>query len=583
MPARKGVDTSHLTLDQIFVPGSAPSTDNRPDHALETKPNLPPEPDWTNAGFTFEVNQAEEFSKRLNHLSLPPSELRNVDEMFAAMGIHHPMVVDGKEEEEEGEDEEEEEEEGEDEDGEEEDGEDEDGEDEDQEDEESGEAAFPKMDDAFLDEMDEEEAIRIEFDQSEGVDLAITESKLDTQLKDFCLKFTQSQSQKDEFKNFVGKYRIPVVECMVMNINLKNSPMYRLDEDGWVIRAFDWYSALGNCYMEIIEIPEIDLFCERFLIPLFVAYKQNPHLEHIFKARRDLSSHRYLLELSKTSSVNLDQPGIYTMHPPWQGVATAIRNYEESGLIAYLATDPMTTPAYLGMTKSMQKRVRHHVNKPVNSRVVAVKKDIPMSKWKHTMVAKFDGDEDVIPHVAMHIVEHVLFGMFKITDQDLGGLNVNPVDRFHFLILVPATKVIRMLKVVDKLLELHPERLLPRYGDFEAWPYFLQPLLPDGCPVTGKTLREYLKGISRKYIFKKAKPKHLIEYWNRMDDPLKVLPFLQRYGADVPVKPATESFLFASEFPQTSKLIGTDPIQELDSLRQLVQGIAEEIPEESRY
>ncbi|WWD07295.1 hypothetical protein V865_005392 [Kwoniella europaea PYCC6329] len=511
MPARKKVDISHLTLEQIFVPDSTPYLTDLPDHVLETIPNLPPEPDWTKAGFSFEPSQAEVF-------------------------FEEP---------------------------------------------ESGTPSVPTIDHALLDEMDEEEVVKAEFDQWEGVNVAVTESKKDTQLIDLCSRFTKTQMQKEELEKFVEEHRIPVVECMVTNIKLENTPLYRFDEDGWVIQAFDWYSSLGHCHLDIIEIPEVDLLCERFLVPLFVAYKQNLHLEHIFNALRsnkdrDLSSHRLLLELSKTSSVNVDRPGIYVMHRHWKRISKSIRKYENSGLISNLEADPITTPAYLGLTKSMQQRFQHHVQKPVNPRVAADNSDLPLSEWKYTMVAKFDGDEEVIPHIAMHIVQHVFLGIFKLTDKYLGGLNVSPVDHLHLRTLLPATTVIPMVKVVDKLLQLHPERLLPRYRDSEAWPYFLQPLLPDGCLVAGETLRDLLRGFNRESIFKKTKPKHLIEYWDRLDDYPRFLSFLQQFGADVPVKPATASYMFAREYPQASRLLGNDPVQVLDALRQLVKKISEE-------
>ncbi|WVQ63358.1 uncharacterized protein L199_001511 [Kwoniella botswanensis] len=550
MPAGKKVDTSHLTLDQIFVPGSAPSIDNRPDHALETIPNLPPEPDWTNAGFSFEPNQAEEFFERVDRLCLPPSESRSVDEMLAMMGIDHSMDVDGEEDEDEEEEDEDEEDE------------DEDEEDEEDEEPESGTPSVHTIDHALLDEMDEEEVVKAEFDQSEGVNVALTESKKDSQLIDFCSRFTKTQMQKEELKKFVEEYRIPVVECMVTNIKLENTPLYRFDEEGWVIQAFDWYSSLGHCHLDIIEIPEVDLLCERFLVPLFVAYQQNPHLEHIFNA--------------KTSFINVERPGVYVMHPPWKRISKSIRKYENSGLISNIEADPITTPAYLGLTNSMQQRFQHHVQKPVNHRVAADNSDLPMSEWKYTMVAKFDGDEEPIPHIAMHIVHHVFLGIFSLTDKYLGGLNVSPVDYLHLRTLLPATTVIRMVKVVDKLLESHPERLLPRYRDSKAWRYFLQPLLPDECPVSGETLRDLLRGSNRESIFNRARPKHLIEYWDRLDDYPRFLSFLQQFGTDVPVEPATASFLFTREYPQTTRLLGTDPVQSLDALRQLVKEISEE-------
>lgn len=108
-----------------------------------------------------------------------------------------------------------------------------------------------------------------------------------------------------------------------------------------------------------------------------------------------------------------------------------------------------------------------------------------------------DYEDDIVPFISLHFVEHTLFLWFDLTNEQAGGLNINLFDKCVRIMKVSIAAVRRITKVINAVLEESPTYRLPAAYDSEAWYRTFKAIVPDQQIVRSSYLYSLILGRAR--------------------------------------------------------------------------------------
>lgn len=122
-----------------------------------------------------------------------------------------------------------------------------------------------------------------------------------------------------------------------------------------------------------------------------------------------------------------------------------------------------------------------------------------LSHWAMAPVFAY---EDPIPTLPLHFNEHFLLVTFGATELAAHGMNVNLFDSFTRECIVSNKVVLKILVAMERLLEAYPNAgfCWPTAEDKAAWDSFLEPVFPEGIPITPIRMSIILNGTERRHL-----------------------------------------------------------------------------------
>ncbi|RSH84261.1 uncharacterized protein EHS24_005774 [Apiotrichum porosum] len=328
-----------------------------------------------------------------------------------------------------------------------------------------------------------------------------------------------------DFKNFVDKYRDSVLSPLD-DARFHGGKIYRRTEEGMLAANGSW---LGNFHHLVqLRVPCGDELVELVLALVFEATRLNPEKKKIPQGLADGEDMSYLRPLlwdgPEHSAEDSEVIYFFSPHTPPDDLQEKIK---VKGYRCVL-TDPRELEGYGGMTENSPFREGSHRNQiGVNARVRAAREVVPVEAWYYHPVYRLADPSSPMkgpwPVLLRHWLEHWMLVIFKLTEEALGGLNVNLVDDWSAECLLSSKDAKLTLRFIDTLLGLmadDPEKstrlrflgpgvpdvtfdiALPPTSDQSAWNTLLAPKFPSGFPVTMRFFRTVMNGSSRVHLLK---------------------------------------------------------------------------------